>query len=73
MAVRSVKEKTSLKLQFDGGMVGENQKIITKSFTKVKVSALDQELYQVAKALEDLQSKTILDIKKVEETSLKDE
>ena len=73
MALTSVKEKTNLKLVLDGGMVGDNQKLISKSFTKVKVEAQDQELYEVAKALESLQNKAILDIRKIEETSLKDE
>ncbi len=73
MAVRSVKEKTNLKLELDGGMVGDKQKLISKSFAKVKVDSLDEELYEVAKALEGLQDKALVNVKRIEETSLKEE
>ncbi|MGO1469239.1 MAG: DUF1659 domain-containing protein [Tissierella sp.] len=73
MAIKSIKEKTNLKLQLDGGIVDEKQRIISKSFTKVKPEALDEELYQTAKVLESLQNNGLLNVLRVEETSIKEE
>lgn len=73
MAIKTTKEKTNLKLQLDGGIVDERQRVISKSFTKVKAEALDEDLYQVAKALEGLQNNALLNVLRVEETSIEEE
>ena len=73
MAIKTIKEKTNLKLELDGGMVGDKQKVISKSYSKVKTDALDEALYQTAVALQTLQSKDILNVKKVEEVKLIEE
>ena len=73
MAIKSVKEKTALKLQLDGGLVGEKQKFINKSFANVKTNAQDEDLYATAKALEDLQNKDMLNVVRMEEISLIEE
>ena len=70
MATVSVKEKTNLKLELDGGIVDEKQKIIMKSFSKVKTDALDEEVYDTALALQGLQQKDLLGVKKTEEVRL---
>lgn len=70
MATVSVKEKTNLKLELDGGIVDEKQKIIMKSFSKVKTDALDEEVYDTALALQGLQQKDLLGVKKTEEIRL---
>ena len=64
------KNKTSLKLEYDGGMVGENQKLIRKTFNKVDVDATDEAIYETAKILETLQNKEVVNVKKVEEKTL---
>lgn len=70
MAIKNVKEKTNLKLELDGGIVGEKQKVISKSYSKIKTDALDEELYETAVALQILQSKDLLNVKRIEEMSL---
>ncbi|OLS01838.1 DUF1659 domain-containing protein [Tissierella creatinophila] len=70
MAIKNVKEKTNLKLELDGGIVDEKQKLISKTYSKIKTDALDEELYETALALQTLQSKDLLNVKRVEEMSL---
>lgn len=70
MAITGVKEKMSLKLELDGGIVNGKQKVDSKTFGKVKTTAVDDDLYGVATALGDLQSKDVLKIKRIEETAL---
>lgn len=70
MAISNIKEKTNLKLELDGGLVDEKQKIISKTFSKIKTDALDEELYETALALGSLQIKDLLNVKRVEEMKL---
>lgn len=64
------KNKTSLKLEYNGGMVGEKQKLIRKTFNKVDVDATDEAIYETAKILETLQNKEVVNVKKIEEKTL---
>ena len=70
MAIRSIKEKVNLKLELDGGMVEDKQKVISKSYSKIKTDVLDEALYGTALALQTLQNKEILNVKRVEEVKL---
>lgn len=70
MAIKNVKEKINLKLELDGGIVDEKQKVISKSYSKIKTDVLDEELYETAIALQTLQTKDLLSVKRIEETSL---
>lgn len=70
MAIINIKEKTNLKLELDGGIVDEKQKTISKTFSKIKTDALDEELYETAVALGSLQKKDILNVKRIEEMQL---
>lgn len=70
MPVVVEKNKTSLKLEYNGGMVGEKQKLIRKTFNKVDVDATDEAIYETAKILETLQNKEVVNVKKVEEKTL---
>ncbi len=70
MAIRNIKEKTNLKLELDGGIVDEKQKIISKTLNKIKTDALDEELYETAIALGSLQIKDLLNVKRIEEMNL---
>lgn len=72
MTILAETNKMNLKLEFDDGLVGDKQKIISKTFTKLKIDALDESIYKTAKALEGLQEKRVVNVKKVEETSLKE-
>lgn len=73
MAIVNIKEKTNLKLELDGGIVDDKQKIISKSFNKVKTDALDEELYDTALAIQSLQDKDLLGVKRTEEIRLVNE
>ena len=70
MAISNIKEKTNLKLELDGGIVDEKQKFIYKTYGKIKTDALDEELYETAVALQTLQTKQLLNVKRIEEMSL---
>ncbi|MBC8590069.1 DUF1659 domain-containing protein [Wansuia hejianensis] len=73
MAIITVKEKTSLKLELDGGIVDGKQKIQSKSYNNVKTTAADEDLHSAAISLGGLYDKELLNVKKVEETSLTNE
>lgn len=73
MAIRTQKEKTTLRLELDNGIVDGRQRIIYKNFTKVKTSAQDEDLYATAAAIGGLQSKEVLGVKRLEEISLVEE
>ena len=70
MAIVANKEKTTLKLELDNGIVDGRQRIISKNFTKVKVDATDEGLHGTALAMADLQNKDLLRVKRLEEISL---
>ena len=70
MAITAIKEKSSLKLELDNGIVDGKQKTLSKSFTKIKTAAADEELHATAIAIANLQSKDLLKVKRVEEVSL---
>ena len=73
MAISPIKEKLVLKLELDGGMEGDKQKIISKSFSKVKTDALDESLYGVANTIAGLHEEALLKVKRVETTDLVEE
>ncbi len=70
MAIIAVKEKSTLRLELDNGIVDGKQKTLSKSFTKVKTDAADEDLHGTAVAISNLQSKDLIKVKKVEEVSL---
>lgn len=72
MAIGNIKEKTTLRLELDGGIVEGKQKIVPKSFSQIKTSASDEELYNTATAIASLQRDLIL-VKKVEVSALLEE
>ncbi len=70
MAIHNLKEKLTLKLELDGGMVEGKQKYIGKSFSQIKPDAEDQGLYNTASALSGLQTKDLINVKKIETSSI---
>lgn len=73
MAIVNVKEKVTLKLELDGGLVDGKQKTVSKSLSKVKTDALDEDLHGTAAALAALQSKALLNVKRIEESKIVNE
>lgn len=70
MAVSNIKEKTVLKLELDNGIVDEKQRVSTISYSKIKTSATDEEMYNTGVAIQGLQKKRLLGIKRAEEMLL---
>ncbi|NMB07080.1 MAG: DUF1659 domain-containing protein [Tissierellia bacterium] len=73
MAIRTIKENTRLKLELDGGMDGDKQIIKSKTFSRVKPEADNEDLYQVALSLGGLQALPVEKIKRLEEVQLLEE
>jgi len=73
VAVIDVKESVRLKLELDGGMVGDRQITKSKIFSKVKPTAANEELYQIAGSLAGLQTLPLSKVKRLEEIHLKEE
>lgn len=71
MAVLAIKNLSSIKLKLNYG-VDKNGKAITKnkSFSNVKSDATDENIFDVANALAELQDHSLIDIIKVDNTSL---
>lgn len=73
MAINPIKERVVLKLELDGGMDGDKQKVISKSFSKIKTDVLDDNLYGAATSIADLQENSLLKVKRIETTDLIEE
>lgn len=73
MAISTVKERLSLKLELDGGIVNGRQRIQAKTLNNVKTDAADENLFNTAVVLAGLQNKDLLKVKRVEETALVEE
>lgn len=73
MAVVDIKENVRLKLELDGGTVGERQITKSKTFSKVKPQVANEDLYNVAQSLVGLQTLALLEIKRLEEIRLIEE
>ena len=70
MAIVAVKEKSTLKLELDNGIVDGRQRILSKNFSKVKTDATDEMMHGTAVAIANLQNKDLKKVKRVEEISL---
>jgi len=73
MAIIGTKEKLALRLELDAGVVDGKQKIQSKVLSNVKTSAADENLHGTATVLAVLQSKSLINVKRVEETLLTEE
>jgi len=72
MAIETTIGKRSLKLELDGGIVDGKQKVVNKTFNNVKIDALDDNIHLCGSLLSNLQSKSLLQVKKVEETIIRE-
>lgn len=70
MAVNSIKEKTVLRLEYDAGMVGDKQKVQTVTYSRIKDSATDESIYNTALAIQSLCEKSVLNVKRTDDTKL---
>ena len=70
MAVVEINNPSSLKVKLDLGMVDGKTKTRSKTFSNLKNSANTQDVYDVANSLMALQEHGVLDVCKVDNTSL---
>ena len=70
MAVSNIKEKTVLKLELDNGIVDEKQRTTTISYSKIRTTATDEQMYNTGVAIQRLQKKNLLGIKRTVEMLL---
>lgn len=73
MAVITNKERVTLKLELDGGIVNGRQRITSKNINNMKLDASDEAIHGTGLALSSLQSREVFKIKKVEELALEEE
>lgn len=73
MAIRPITSNLRLKLELDGGMDGDKQLIKSKTFSRIKADAGNEDLYQVGVSLGQLQEYPVEAVKKLEEIELVEE
>ena len=66
------KNPTSLRMKFDLGLdeLTQKTKVKSKTYSNIKPEATSQDIFDVASALEHLQEFTVLEIAKIENTTL---
>ena len=70
MAVREVKNPSSLRIKLDLGMVDGRTKVRSKTFSSVKHDVSAQNVYDVAEALMGLQEYQTIEVAKIDNTTL---
>lgn len=73
MAVKDIKENVRLKLELDGGLVGDKEVIKSKTFSRVKPTVENEDLYNTAQSLGNLQTLPVVNVKRLEEIRLVEE
>ncbi|NLM42726.1 MAG: DUF1659 domain-containing protein [Clostridiales bacterium] len=70
MAVEALVKNVKLQIKYLGPEVDGRQTYITKTYSKVKPEAQDQDIYDVAVILAGLQTNTVFSINKAEDSEL---
>lgn len=70
MAVLEAKNPSSLRIKLDLGMVNGKTKVRSKTFSNLKHDADSQNVYDVAESLMALQNHTVIEIAKIDNTTL---
>ncbi len=73
MALVTIKDNTRLKLELLVGMDGDKAIIKSKTYSRVKPDTLDEDLYQAAQSIANLQIMPVHKIKRLEEIELVEE
>ena len=72
MAIETLVEKKSLKLALDAGEVDGKQKVSYKTLGNVKIDATDENIHLSGLALTSLQKFPLIQMKKIEESIIRD-
>jgi hypothetical protein len=59
--------KKSLKLELDGGVVDGKQKIDSKTYSNIILSATDENILSAGELISGLQEKALINVKRIEE------
>lgn len=73
MALTEYKKDSKLRIDLDGGVVGNKNVVKSKTYSKVKAETASADLYDVAVSLAGLQSMPLLKVKRLEEIELEQE
>ena len=72
MAVETLAEKRSLKLALDAGIVDGKQKMAYKTFSNVKLDATDENIHVSGQAITSLQDFPLVQVRKIEESIIRE-
>jgi len=73
MAVEKIPSGTTLRMQFQTGLDGDGDPVYrTKSLSNIKITALDQDIFDVANALVALQEYTLTAVLRVDSAVLEE-
>ena len=67
MAVNTVPEDSKLKIQLDGGLDGDKQIIKSKTYSRIKAAATNEDAYSVATSLSNLQTLPLIKVIRIDE------
>lgn len=70
MAVNAMVKGVKLQIKYLGPVVDEKQTYISKTYSKVRPEALDQDIYDVAGIIAGLQTNGVFSIGKAEDSEL---
>ncbi len=71
MAVTTVPQDSKLKLHLDGGVDGDGKAIVkSKTISKIKSSAVNEDLYSISTSLTNLQTLPLIGVKRIDEVDL---
>ncbi|GAB6158814.1 DUF1659 domain-containing protein [Desulfotomaculum varum] len=71
MAVVKQSYSCSMKLRYQNGVNAQGDPVfINSTYSKVKVTAADQDIYDVAQAINSLQSRTLVAVNRVDDNQL---
>ncbi|WP_427338019.1 DUF1659 domain-containing protein [Caloranaerobacter sp. DY30410] len=71
MAVNAVTKDSKIKLNLDGGVDQKGKQIVkSKTYSKVKTVATNEDVYSVAKTLANLQKMPVVSIRRIDEIEL---
>lgn len=73
MAVSLLTKSLRLQLKYAGDIINGKQTFISKTYSRVKPAAADQDLYDVAQVLANLQSKPLHSIHKLVDSEMNQE
>ena len=72
MAVTATPKGVSVQIKYAGDVVNGKQTYISKTYSRIKSVAKNEDIYNVAKAISGLQSKTLYSVVTDRDTDLKE-